>query len=416
MKRELNAAATSSQIDAMPVRLPDEEFEMRNDYYLTVSRRFKMARLLMLALLVIYILTMLTFYADDITVANFKYLLRDINISSSSGDAFSEVNYTAEPIQRFGIYRGELLYVTGSEAKLYSRTGNMGLSAELSYEAPTVLTTDKYVFIYDTGGDTFSLYNSFSELYRESTEYYIISADISEGGSFAVLTSGREYKSIVYLYNDSFELSARYLKKDYVTDVALSGDGTRLVLSAVESSAGGFSSKLYYYEPGMDSELTTVTVTDDYVTSLERMTNGFAALGVKGIYFYDTNGAFVSRCVYGEELGMYSVSNENAVLILPVNTLGNVNRVIILSDTGEVVYNKVLEEKITDVSVSDYGDVYVLTASRAVMIDIDTGTEKSVPVAGNAKRLFAIGEKTALYCTASSAYAVDFSGLSDITG
>ncbi len=416
MKREPKAPVAVNEIDMMPVRLPDEEFEMRNDYYLAVSRRFKLARLLMLTLLVIYILSMLTFFSEDITVSNFKYLLRDINISSSAGDAFSEVNYTAEPIQRFDIYRGELLYVTGSEVKLYSRTGNVGLSEELSYESPTVLTTDKYVFIYDTGGDTFSLYNSFSELHRESVEHYIISADISDTGSFAVLTSGREYKSIVYLYNDGFQLSARYMKKDYVTDVALSGDGTRLLLSTVSSSDGGFTTKLYFYEPGMDTELALASVADDYVTSLQRMAGGFAAFGVKGVYFYDMNGAFIGRSVYGERLGMYAASDENVVLILPQNTLGNVNRIMILNGVGETVYNKVLEEKITDVSVSDHGHVYVLTAGRAVMIDAAAGTEKSVPVTGNAKRLFAAGEETALYCTASSAYAVDFKTLTDIGG
>lgn len=405
----------SEYSDAVAVELPEiDDYAEKNEYYLSVARRFKLARLLMIMLLVLYALLMLTFFGEDITVSNFKYLLRDINISSSSGEAFSKVSYSAEPIQRFDIYRGELLYVTGGEVRLYSATGNTGLSSELSYEEPTTVSTDKYVLIYDLGGDTFSLYNSFSELYRESTEYNIISADISEDGSFAVATKNREYKGAVYLYNDDFEMTARYLKRDYVTDIALSADGGRLVIGTVASTSSGFITKLYFYEPGMDTELAVATVANDYPAAVERTANGFVMIGADGVYFFDNEGVRLGECMYGGAADMYDATDSYVILTLPQNTLGNRNRVLILDSAGMTVYNKVIDEKLSDVAVSEHGEAFLLTANRAVMIDIGSDTEKSVSVVGSAKRILPIGKETALLCMSSGAETVDFNALTSI--
>ncbi len=411
-KRELELVGTN---DSELIDLPEiDDYIEKNEYYLSVARRFRFARALTIMLLIVYVLSMLTFFSQDITVANLKYLMRDINISSSSGEAFSKVSYSAEPIQRFDIYRGELLYVTGSTVKMYSATGNTGISAELSYEEPVTLCTEKYVLIYDLGGDTFSLYNSFSELYRENTEYDIVAADLCDTGAFAVTTRSREYKNIVYLYNGDFELTARYSKRDYVTDIALSSDGTRLVIATVASESDGIVANLSFYEPGLDSVLATVTVGSDYPTAVGRVDGGFVMIGVDGVYFFDNNGTQTGEYIYGGKVDMYDVSDTAVMLTLPQNTLGTRNRVIILDIFGEVTYNKVIDEKLSDINISDMGAAYLLTADRAVMIDVESSTEKSTAVIGTAKRILPIGKEKTLLCTSSGAEMLDFSILASI--
>ena len=95
-------------VSDIPVELPDAYDGIeRNDYYLSVSRRFRLARLSTLAVFLLYVLLMLTTHSEDLTVANLQYLMRDINLSSEGGEAFSGVSYSAEPIQRFAVYRGD---------------------------------------------------------------------------------------------------------------------------------------------------------------------------------------------------------------------------------------------------------------------------------------------------------------------
>lgn len=412
-QREKRIAAANEPY--IPVELPGSESGIRkNEYYLAVSRRFKLARLAMLFLLVLYMIFMIMFFGEDITVSNFKYLLRDINISSSAGEAFSGVNYSAEPIQRFDIYRGDLAYVTGSEIKLYSATGNVGLSSEISYEEPAVVSGEKYILVYDLGGYGFSLYNSFSELYRESVQYRIISADISNSGGFAVLTGGREYKSIVSLYNDDFELVSRYSKNVYITDVALSENAERLVMTSISTTASDFVTTVHFYVPGEDSEAASATVVGEYPLAVEAIENGFAVFGTGGVYFFGMDGEKTGEYKYSGNAGMTAVTDSYIVITIPQNALESRNRIIVLDSLGNERYNKVLDEKITDVSVSENGKAFVLTSGRAIMINISSNAEKSAAVSGGAKKLMATGKESALLCTASSAVTIDFSQLSEI--
>lgn len=411
-KEKRVVAASEPQI---PVILPEADGGIqKNEYYLAVSRRFRLARLAMLFLLVLYVILMVLFFGEDITVANFNYLLRDINISSSAGEAFSGVTYSAEPIQRFDVYRGDLAYVTGSEIKLYSATGNTGLTSELSYEEPTVISGDKYVLVYDLGGRGFSVYNSFSELYRESTQFPIVSADLSESGSFAVLTSGREYKSIVTLYDDDFAPVSRYSKNVYVTDVALSDNADRLVLTGIEATASAFNTTVIFYVPGQDGELAKNVIAAEYPISVKSLGERFVVVGTKALHFFDHDGKKLGEYKYSGKLGMLAVTDSYIVITQPENSLESRNRIVILDALGNEKYNKVLDEKIADVSVSEYGEAFVLTSERAILIDISANAEKSAAVLGSSRRLIATGKETALLCTSSSASTLDFSSLSEI--
>ncbi len=414
MRRPNDGVALPDGPTAEAVLLPISERERKNEYYLALSRRFIFLRYLTLAFLVIYILLMIMFCGEDITVANLKYLLRDINVSSTSGEAFSKVDYTAEPIQRFAVYRGELMYVTGGEVKLFSATGNTGLASSLSYESPTILTTDKYAMIYDLGGDGYSLYNSFSELHRGKTDGTIISASLSESGSFALLTSGKDHKSIIYLFSDDFALLTKYSKNEYITDIVLSPDGKKLAMSSVTAVSGDFVTKLTVYDRGIDTPSAEFTVAGEYPAALRETDTGFVLLGTEKIHFYGFDGVRVGVADTAGTVGMCDVMGKYTVLVCPENTLASKNRIIILDSSAAVVYDKVLDEKITDISVSEYGDAFILTSERAVMINIETSTEKATESLG-AKRIVAIGDEAAVLCTSASAEAVDFSVLTNIT-
>ena len=414
LKRHNTQSAIQARRPAsdIPVELPEDYGAIdQNEYYITVSRRFKLARLATLAVFLLYVLIMLVTHSEDLTVANLQYLLRDINLSSEGGEAFSGVSYSAEPIQRFAVYRGELAYVTGRQVNLYSATGSVGLSTTLSYENPVLDVTEKYMMIYDVGGLSFSVYNSFSELYRGETEFTIISGDMSESGSFVLVAQSRERRATVYLYDSDFERRSIYHKSDYVSDAALSDDGTRLAMTSFGTTDGSFYTDLYIYEPGVDEPVRVVRIAGEYPLSVEAMTDGFCVTTTAGMYFYTSDGAERGRYIHGGSIGMITVSKDYAAFSVPENALGNENRIVILDGNGSVCYNAVIAEKISDISVGADGQAIRLSSGHAVMIDIAAGTERSREISASAKKLIATGGGTALLCTSSSAKTIDFLNL-----
>ena len=393
----------------IPVELPQaDDGREKNEYYLAVSRRYRHARLITLAVLLLFALTMMTAFSEDITTANLLYLMRDINWSSSGGDAFSGVSYAADPIQRFDIYRGELLYVTGRETKLYSATGGLGLSTSISYEEPVTSVSDKYVLVYDLGGVGFSVYNTFSELYREELDYAIVDADMAGSGDFIIVAGGREDRATVYLYNDDFKRRSIYHKSDYVSGAALSDDASKLVITSFGVDGGSYYTDVVFYTVGADTSDATRRISGEYPLSVSRMGDGFAVMTTAGVYIYGADGSERGHYIHGGGVGMAACSDSYVLLTMPKNALGNENGIVILDGNAVVCYNAVIDEKLVDAAISDHGEAFLLSQSHAVMIDIAEGTERTSAVGAGAKRIIPTGSGTALLCLSSSAKTIDF--------
>lgn len=393
----------------IPVELPNiDDDRDKNKYYLSVSRRYRFVRFVTLIVLVVFVLVMLTAFSEDITTANLMYLMRDINLGSGAGGAFSGVSYSADPIQRFDIYRSELLYVTGREAKLFSATGGVGLSTSISYESPVTSVSEKYILIYDLGGNCFTVYNAFSELYREELDYPIVSGNMAESGDFVIVAGGRERRTTVYVYTDDFKRRAEYGKSDFVSGAALSHDGKNLILASFGTENGLFCTDLGFYTVGADAVDKTVRISGEYPLSVSAMGDGFVVTTTSGVYIYGVDGTEKGRYIHGGGIGMASYSDSYILLTIPKNALSSENGVVILDASAAVCYNAVIEEKLVDAAVYDGGYAFLLSQGHAVMIDIKAGTEIPAEIGAGAKRIIPTGQTTALLCTSSSAKTIDF--------
>ncbi len=390
------------------VELPQaDDGRVKNEYYIKVSQGYRLARMVTLAVFVLFLLVMITSFSEEITIDNMMYLLRDINVTSDNAAAFSNVSYTAEPIQRFAVYRDELLYVTGGEARLFSATGGTGLTVPMSFESPVAMTSEKYLLIYNLGGSSFSVCNSFSELYRGETMYPILSCDIAANGDFVVVSGGRERRSTVLLYNSDFELKAKYSKGDYVSSAAISDDGKRLVMTSFGVEESEYFFDVSFYAVGADAPTATDRITGEYPLAVRRMGDSFAVITTAAVRIYGADGAKGGSYVHGG-IGRFDVSDKYVLFTAERNATGTENSVVILDGSADVCYNAVIEEKLVDAAVTDEGSAFLLSQSHAVLIDVEGGTERTHMIGVGAKRLIPTGKESALLCLSSSAYTIDF--------
>ncbi len=390
------------------VELPraDDGESGKNEYYLSVAKKYRLARLVTLAAFILFALFMMTAFSSEITIDNMMYLLRDINVNSG-GAAFSGVSYSAEPIQRFGLYKGELLYVTGSEEKLFSPTGAVGLSVGMSFESPLLDVSEKYILTCGLDGYGFSVCNSFSELFRGTAEYPILSCDMADSGDFVIVTGGREHRSTVYLYGGDFELRTKYSKGDFVSDAAISNDGKRLAVTSFGVLEGEYYTDVTFYDVGADAPSGSDRIGGEYPLAVETMGDGFSVLTTASVRIYRRDGTLSGSYIHGG-VGMYNVSDAYVLLTAPKNATGTENSVVILDSAASVCYNAVIGEKVVDAAVSDTGEAFLLSQGHAVMINPADGTERTAVVGVGAKRIIPTGDGTALLCLSSSAYTIDF--------
>ena len=77
--------------------------------------------------------------------------------------------------------------------------GDTLLSVSKTNSSPILLTSDKYILVYNAGGNSFQIYSTVSCLYEDTFDYAISCAALNDNGMFLVATKSREYRSVVHV-------------------------------------------------------------------------------------------------------------------------------------------------------------------------------------------------------------------------
>lgn len=232
------------------IRLSGEDLAgLYNPYYARMSDIFHVAGFASAALLVVFILGAVIFNIKSVTYENFYYFIKDFDAVVSADDYASlSVIYSYEDNRTYAGYKGGLVTAGKSSVSVYSATGRKTATYYTGYSDPVIRSSLKYFLIYNRNGNEFSVYNSFARLYSETLEEPILAAVICDNGNFAILTSGSEYKSVIYRYNQNFEKSSAYYYNDYVTSMNLTSDGKYLAVAPAGTADGSLSSRLLTYK------------------------------------------------------------------------------------------------------------------------------------------------------------------------
>ncbi|MBR7185464.1 MAG: hypothetical protein IKD37_07645 [Clostridia bacterium] len=388
---------------------PIDEAPARNAYYDRVATRYRTAQYLTLFVLIAVLLAGLAVGSDSITYANFVYLLRDFDtvLNASGGDAVETIRYgTAEERQYLG-YREGLALIDRRTVSVYNGAGKLTLDHAHGLDDPRAAASAQYLLLYDLDGNTFSLYNSLSQIYTETLDYPISHGTISDSGLFAVTTKTRDYTSAVLLYGKNGKLKNRYLKDKYVLDVALSSDGRRIAIASVESQNGAYLTELQICEPGKDTALATLSLPEVFPLAVRFFSNDSLALLCDGaIYFYNSRGELQAEHAFAAEApSRLALEGDMAALIFPNNVVGTESRAQLYTADGELCGTYVLSGKAQQVLLTDDA-VYLLTEHWLHRILPASGAVATVEYAGGGKAILP-ADGSVLLCTASSAYRYD---------
>lgn len=243
------------RIEGRPIETP---------YYMKIYRKFRGGRFVSILALILFVLTMLTVYSSEITLENFKYLMKylDINVITAPNE-FQPVSYESGAEMDFAFYRGDFVVLTESTLNMYDQIGTLSVNAPMTTSTPTLAVSDQYLLAYDKGGYAYSVFNSFSLLYSTTMEYPISSAAVSDEGVYAVVSRNRNYLSVVYVYDKNFNLIDKIQKDKYVMSVDLTDDGKKLlVFSMYGDSVGEYCGELQIFNIETGTVEQTVPFTD----------------------------------------------------------------------------------------------------------------------------------------------------------
>lgn len=379
-------------------------------YYLDLSHNFKIAKLVLILVLVVFLLSMIMIFRKDITVENYRYLIR---LFTSSDAAYSgnyqAIYYDSSGATRLGMFHGDLAVLKKDRVTLYNMRGDATMDQSLSYAAPALITGGKYMLTYDIGGNSFDLFNNFSRLAGETYDYPIATAAVSPEGMYAVVSKSLEYQSVVYLYDHNFKLLSRISKDKYVMNVALTDDGSELLIVSSYSENGGFNTEIMTYEPYTETAKSTdVHAGAMGITAGYHSDGSYTVLCTDSLLFYDADDNLISTYyLSGVTLNKCEISSDSTVITYNRNAVGSATAVIVFANDGSEIINTSTDENVIQ-TMCVQSKIYLLCTGKLVEIDRESGETRSAAVDSGASALFSADENNVIvgYSNMVKAYAV----------
>ncbi|MBE6694627.1 MAG: hypothetical protein E7589_07670 [Ruminococcaceae bacterium] len=335
-------------------------------YYSELAARFSAARMIIYIVLFLFLLTTIIFGSRLITYSNLYYLVKDINAAAT--DASDAANYLSYPTsgssQSYALYREGLIVVGEDEVTVISASGKQTLSDNVAYTNPCVSSADKYFVVWGRGEKSFAVYNSFVRIYGESTEYPVYLAEMSDSGTFAVVTRSREYKSEVNIYDADMQKITTYRTDGYVTDVAFNDGGTRLAMSVLEHTAEGGATRLITLTVGASESEADVSLGNTVVYDLAFSDNSrITAVCGDGLKFYRFDGTANEKIAFSDGApALYTLTKDNVAVLLKSNDAADAYTLVVFDKYGNEDYRVQVEAGAKPIQICLSGrDVYILT-------------------------------------------------------
>lgn len=263
-----------------------------NERYLKKAAIYRYIRYGILILLVVFLLGMLNLFREEITVENFRYLMRnvDFELRTEMGEAGS-ISYDSNPLNTFAVYKDSLVQLSDRQIAIYDASGRSSYTGNLDYAAPGMTSSDKYLLAYDRAGGSYSLYTGFSQVHSATTGYPIADADLSDEGIYVIASRSKDYFGVVEVYSSSFQLMNKVQKNKYIASVDLSEDGKTLLIASYYVGDNGVCTELMVLS--IDSDTPKLLMSVDGTMPWEAVwldEEHFVLVCDKGVNFYDQNG------------------------------------------------------------------------------------------------------------------------------
>ena len=266
----------------MKIKLPFTHHQSRRDYLLQHSDDPKLrliyrirhyTGLLLVAVSILFVALNLQLF----TPTSLKNISASIQAASrvSSGDT-TVISYPSGNIKNTAPFGSGLAICSDKFLNFELPSNYSQLEMNLSYANPVMRPCNQYLLVFDRGAYRFTVTNTLSELYSQTTQSPITNADIAANGSVAIVTDEAGYKSAVTVYNIDHEQLYKWSSPDYyIMSAVLSPDGKRLALFCFKQDGLSLNSRIFFTDIHSEEKPSD----SESITSVDM--NGSLVLGMK---------------------------------------------------------------------------------------------------------------------------------------
>ena len=384
-----------------------EDFTAAGDtYYATVSVGYKIMQRIIVLILAIFLIFSLITNFREITYDNLFYLLKDFSTAVDMESAnYDTLSYDSNTNHFFSLFRGGLTVVNSSNISVFTATGRRTMNIQSAFSSPCVESSGKYFIIYDTSGNTFSVYNSFSRIFTQTLAYPVTGACFADNGYMAVITRDISHKSMVNVYNKNFKILYTVPSDKYAYDVDMSSKADRLAVSYYGIGDGSGTSEIRILSLSTAQDLESITIAGEFLLKCGFISDSvFAVITNKSIRIYDKNFEEIESVqYYNSAISGYSINEHGAAVSYTYNST---NVAVVFDSSGKLLYNESFDSNIKDIDIFD-GYIFIRTDDGVLRVNGKNASQEFL--SSGQGRLLIYNANTALVCGDSKAEYLVFS-------
>lgn len=355
-------------------RQPKKAQPTPTEYYAHLATRLSVLKVALLAVLVCFIAFGFTFYGSELTMENFRYMMKFMSVDRDTTlAAGNTITYDSDEDTVYAILNGDVAIANRNGLSVYDTAGQRLLRQNGEFNEPLAVVNGKHLIVADRSSYQLNIYSAYSLLYSQSYSYPILSLAASPSGKYGVVTSALGYRSGVEIYDSEFRIIFKYYFSDrYTTRLAISGDGTTAAVAAfTNDQSGDYHAYFYIFAPDESAEPSKVF---DFVDEVPLYVGffgdgGYALLTGSALRFCDKNGEITSTVYFtGKTAKRFFMSDDYFVLSFAMPGLSNATTLEIYSKNGSHIMSRSVRN---DVSHADIIDSHLYYYSAGVLHTVD---------------------------------------------
>ena len=296
--------------------------------------------------------------------------------------------------------------------KIYSPDGGRLLDIEEEFATPRALTSRKYLLVYDHGGSKLTVTNAYAELFSESfqnmprynskgeeigeVDLQILGASLADSGHFAVITTSNRANqlSLVWLYDNNFNLIQCFGRGSDTLGVALSPNGSRVAILGADAQSGEPLTKVDVFSLGATKPDESLALQGEVPLSISFVTNQSIALLTNKTLYFLNNRLEIKESVSleGRAIVGFAANGEGVALALEENALTATKRLMSFTTDGKELLNTAFVGEIGAMSLYDR-TLFLLSDRSVVRFVGDSDEAERLEISAGAYDIFAVSAR-----------------------
>ena len=321
------------------------------EHYTKLGRRSAFIRYAIIILIVIFAIYFLSFHSNEITIENFRYMLKFINVNEEAETPVgTKIAFDGSSGNRGLAFKGDLAVLNESGLAVTGWDSEVILRESFSLDHPKITENGINLFCYDLGGKELRIFNSYSLLSEIQFDYPIYWLAASKSGSFAAVSSAKGYRSAVYVYDKEFRLTySRLLGDKYVDFVDISHDGEEFVTAAHYSEDGNIVTLATRVRIDSEDAVSQQKFIGEIPLGIYYTENGYCLMTSDKMRMFDGEDNIIGEVSFGDkDLLSGRIYGERILVTYAMEGLSGGTEAIIYRLDGSVEYTHVFENSLSD--------------------------------------------------------------------